>query len=919
MGKRLWCCVLTGFCSLLSSCAAVSDSYVLWYEQPATEWLQAMPIGNGRLGAMVFGGTVSEHIQLNEDTIWGGPPVPKAEPGFQEAVTKARTLWFEGQYAESQAVMQSVLGETFDPRSYQTLGDFHLRLLGPEQELVPSVSIDGWKRGPERKQADPSQLAEVFDDSNWPAADSLDVPTQTTITFRTVFEITRQQIESGLTRLELSPIDDRGLVYINGKEAGLTDVHNKPFAFEVGRFLREGTNVLAIAVTNGGGGGHMARRVMLSQQEFNPAEEYYRDLCLDTAVAATRFTVEGVKYTREVFSSPVDDVLVIRMTADRPGKLNLQASLDRPADYTTNSIGSDALEMFGQARHNGTHLGVKWHCLVQAQAEGGQVRTQNNTIVIENADAAAFYIAAATDYNRKDPYSPLSEDRKEKCVTTIAAAKKKSYDGLKADHITEHQRLFGRCMLDLGGQEKAKLPTDKRLQAVKDGGVDPALVALYFQYGRYLLISSSRPGDMPANLQGIWNDVIRPPWNCDYHININIQMNYWLAGVTNLWECQEPFFDFVEGLVPNGRDTARRLYGCRGFTASFTTDAWRFTDSYGRVQYGLWPHGGGWCTQHFMEHYRFTGDKEFLKERAYPILKEAALFYLDYLVKDPKTGKLVSGPETSPENTYLATNGQKVHLSMGCSMSQEIVWDVFTNTLEAARVLGIEDAFVQEVKTARANLALPQIGPDGRLMEWARPFEEAEPGHRHMSHLFALHPGRQYNFYDSPEMVAAARKTIDYRLAHGGGHTGWSRAWIISFWARFHEPQEAYDNVLALLRKSTLSNLFDTHPPFQIDGNFGGTAGIAEMLLQSHCRTRKGDTIIELLPALPQAWKEGSVKGLRARGGYQVDIEWKDGSLHRATITSDAKNSCRVQYGEKGLDLRLESGSKKVLTQKDFQ
>jgi alpha-L-fucosidase 2 len=320
-----------------------------------------------------------------------------------------------------------------------------------------------------------------------------------------------------------------------------------------------------------------------------------------------------------------------------------------------------------------------------------------------------------------------------------------------------------------------------------------------------------------------------------------------------------------------------------------------------------------------MEHYRFTGDKEFLKERAFPILKEAALFYLDYLVKDPKTGKLVSGPETSPENTYLTPDGQQVHLSMGCSMSQEIIWDVFTNTLEAAEALGIEDAFVQEVKAARSNLAMPQIGADGRLMEWALPFEEAEPGHRHMSHLFALHPGRQFNLYDSPEMAAAARKTIDTRLEHGGGHTGWSRAWIISFRARFHEAQKAYDNVMALLRNSTLSNLFDTHPPFQIDGNFGGTAGIAEMLLQSHCRTQKGTVILELLPALPKEWADGRVSGLRARGGFEVDIEWKNGTLVGAVIKGDTQAPCRIQYAGKGIDRTARAGIPITLTQKDFE
>jgi len=640
-----------------------------------------------------------------------------------------------------------------------------------------------------------------------------------------------------------------------------------------------------------------------------PYENYHRELDLEEALVRVDYTQEGVSFHREIFTSYPDQVMVARFTADQPGKISFTCSLDRPERFRTYSE-NDQLIMRGAFSDGSGGGGLKYMTRLKAVSKNGSISYGDSTIRVDSADEVILYLSASTDYELSYPeykgrdYEKISNEN-------IEQAMSKSYGELLKRHIREYQPYFDRVRFDITPEELIQIPTNTRLEDFKETHSDPHLVELIFQYGRYLLISSSRPGTLPANLQGVWTDRLRTPWAGDYHTDINVEMNYWMAGVTNLSELQLPLFDLIESLVEPGTKTASVQYHNNGWIVHPITNVWGYTSPGEKASWGMHTGAGAWICSHILEHYAYTGDKEFLK-RMYPVLKGSVEFYLDWLVEHPVSGELVSGPAVSPENTFIAPDGSKSQFSMGPAHDQQVIWQLFSDFISASRELKKEDEMILQVESALARLAGPKIASDGRLMEWAEEFPEVEPGHRHISHLFALHPGFQINLEQTPELALAAKKSLDFRIKNGGGHTGWSAAWLINQYARLQEADKAKESLNTVLSKSTAPNLFGLHPPFQIDGNFGTTAGIAEMLIQSHAGT------IHLLPALPKSWPSGEVTGLKARGGYEIDIMWENNELTKAELRSERGQACNLRYKDKVMNLDLKQGGKQIIRLADF-
>lgn len=789
----LFVCMLQLAITLKSQPEDSTLSTLMWYDQPAKRFEEALPLGNGRMGLMVYGGTHKEMLNLNEETLWGGGPANHQPPPHTvEYLSNVRSLLFQGKWKEASDVLMNIQGA--NSQSYVPMGDIHI-----QQYYLPKAKV----------------------------------------------------------------------------------------------------------------------------------RNYVRNLDLKTAISTVCYTVDFIDYRRELFISASAQVAVIKFSASQDKSLTFNISGDTPfINAAIESVGHNEFILNGQLpvdiNSAGNYLnypliyqntkgqkGMRYQYRVKVVTTDGEVST-NPFIHVTGATEALVFISAATSFNGFDKH-PDTEGKDENQIakSNLEHAIAKPYEQLKEEHILDYQSYFNRSSIHLGHTNHTNKPTNQRLQDYANGGNDPELETLYFNFGRYLLISASRPGGVPMNLQGIWNKDQRPPWGCNYTVNINLQMNYWPAEMFNLSELTAPLINHIQNTAVTGRQVARNYYNMSGWAAHHNSDIWAHANPVGHQEgdpkWANWALGSPWLSQHLFEHYLFTGDYMFLKDTAYPLMKSAAEFCLDWLIE--KDGYLVTAPSTSPENVFIDENGNEGVVTIASTMDMEIIWDLFTNLIEASRILDIDKNDRHHWTKARERLYPLRIGKEGNLIEWYKDWKDMDPEHRHVSHLFGLHPGRQISPITTPKLVAAARRTLDIR---GDGGTGWSKAWKINFRARLLDGEYAYKMYRELLSRSTLPNLFDTHPPFQIDGNFGGISGVGEMLLQSHL----GE--IHLLPALPMKWNSGEASGLCARGAFEIDVKWENNRLRSASLLSKKGNTCvlrtNVPVKVKGVSTTVRKDGKYFLT-----
>lgn len=742
----------------------------LWYDEPASIWNEALPLGNGRLGAMVFGDPAVERLQLNEETIWAGSPNSNAHEKALKALPKVRQLIFDGKYKEAQDLATSdIRSQTNNGMPYQTFGSVYLSFPGHQN-------------------------------------------------------------------------------YAN----------------------------------------------------------YYRDLNIENATAKVSYTVDGVEYTRETLTAFKDDVIVVKLSASQPGKITFNTFMVSPFDKTLTETESNQIALSGvTSTVEGQKGKVKFQGRIAAKHNGGSMSVSNGIISVKNADEVTLYISIATNF--KD-YKSLTEDEIAKSKRYLDNALLKDFDAIKTAHVAYYQTFFNRVTLNLGSTDAVKETTDVRIKKF-DSQFDPQLAALYFQFGRYLLISCSQPGGQPANLQGIWNDMLFPPWESKYTMNINAEMNYWPVELANLSEMHEPFIQLAKEVAETGKETAKIMYNANGWVLHHNTDIWRITGPIDMAASGMWPTGGAWLCQDLWEKYLYSGNVNYLKE-IFPIMKGAATFFLDFMVNDPNSGYLVVVPSNSPENTHAGEDGSST-IAAGTTMDNQLVFDLFTNVMKATNILKEDDAFAEKLQDALSKMAPMHIGKYGQLQEWLIDWDDPEDNHRHVSHLYGLFPSNQISPFKTPELFQAAKKSLVFR---GDESTGWSMGWKVNLWARLLDGNHAYkllQDQLHLVTQDqrkgggTYPNMLDAHQPFQIDGNFGCTAGIAEMLMQSH------EDVIHLLPALPSVWKEGRITGLKARGGYELDLTWKNNKVSVVTIKPSISGNCRIRSATplKGTGLKKAKGN----------